>query len=184
VGVLFFGEQLRRAQLAAVILAALGVLILSVQGSGLPWVSLSLAGLFTAYGIIRKRVAIAAMPGLFAETVLLFPFAVAGLIWLMLSQRAEFAGADTATNVLLLLAGPITVFPLLFFAVAARRLTLTTIGFIQLLAPTIQSMTGVYFGEALTTPRIICFGFIWAAVAIFCVDAVYVGRKRPSVALL
>ncbi|WP_439102982.1 EamA family transporter RarD [Congregibacter sp.] len=181
VGVMFFGERLRRAQLLAVLFATIGVLVLSVQGSGLPWVSLSLAALFTAYGIIRKRVAIAAMPGLFAETALLFPLAGAGLLWMMLSQRAEFAGAGAATNTLLLLSGPITVFPLLFFAVAARRLTLTTIGFMQFLAPTMQFLIAMYFGEALTTPRMICFGFIWAAVIVFSVDALHTARKQPAV---
>ncbi|EAQ95889.1 EamA family transporter RarD [Congregibacter litoralis] len=181
VGVLFFGERLRRAQLLAVALATIGVLVLSVQGSGLPWVSLSLAALFTAYGIIRKRVAIAAMPGLFAETALLFPLAGAGLLWLMLSHRAEFAAADGSTNMLLLLSGPITVFPLLFFAVAARRLTLTTVGFMQFLAPTMQFFIAMYFGEPFTTPRMICFALIWAAVIVFSVDALHTSRKRPPI---
>ncbi|MFK8042343.1 EamA family transporter RarD [Congregibacter sp.] len=181
VGVLFFGERLRRAQLVAVVLAALGVVVLSVQGSGLPWVSLALAGLFTAYGIIRKRVAIAAMPGLFAETALLFPLASVGLLWLVLNHRTEFGGADVTTTALLLLSGPITVFPLLFFAVAARRLTLTTVGFMQFLAPTMQFGVAVYFGEPLTIPKLICFGFIWAAVIVFSVDALWTGRKKLPV---
>ncbi|WOJ98588.1 EamA family transporter RarD [Congregibacter brevis] len=181
VGVLFFGERLRRAQLVAVILASIGVLVLSVQGSGLPWVSLSLAGLFTAYGIIRKRVAVAAMPGLFVETALLFLLALTGLLWLVLSQGAAFAGGDLTTDALLLLSGPLTVFPLLFFAVAARRLSLITVGFMQFLAPTMQFGVAVYFGEALTTARIVCFGFIWAAVIVFSVDALATGRKQAAV---
>ena len=121
VGVVFFGERLRRAQLAAVILATTGVLVLALQGGMIPWVSLCLASLFTAYGVIRKQVSIAAMPGLFTETALLFPLACGGLAWLALDQRGSFAAADASTSGLLLLAGPITVFPLLFFAVAARR---------------------------------------------------------------
>jgi len=100
---------------------------------------------------------------------------------MLLNHRAEFSGLGNSTDVLLILAGPVTVFPLLFFAVAARRLTLTTIGFIQFLAPTLQFMTAVYFGEALTTSKLVCFGFIWTAVAIFSFDAVYSGRKKPRI---
>lgn len=178
VGVVFFGERLRRAQLAAVVLGTIGVLVLSAQGSGVPWVSLSLALSFTAYGVIRKQVAIAAMPGLFGETALLFPFAAAGLGWLMVTQQASFPAVEAQTNVFLLLAGPVTVVPLLLFAVAARRVSLTTMGFMQFLAPTLQFMTAVYFGEALSTARVICFAFIWAAVAVFSLDAVRTGHRQ------
>ena len=75
VGVLFFGEQLRSLQISAVVLAAIGVSVLAISGGEFPWVALSLGGLFTVYGVIRKRVAVGAMPGLFVETTLLFPFA-------------------------------------------------------------------------------------------------------------
>ncbi|MEM9759616.1 MAG: EamA family transporter RarD, partial [Pseudomonadota bacterium] len=177
-GVVFFRERLRRAQLAAVVLATIGVLILTLQSGSLPWVSLSLAVLFTAYGVIRKQVAIGAMPGLFAETTLLFPMAFAGLVWLMLDQQAYFPAQDSTANVLLLLAGPFTVVPLLFFAVAARRLSLTTVGFMQFLAPTLQFMTGLYYGEQLTAAHLVCFAFIWLAVALFSYDAILAGRRQ------
>ncbi len=177
-GVVFFGERLRRAQLAAVALATIGVLILTIHGGTLPWVSLSLAILFTAYGVIRKQVAIGAMPGLFAETTLLFPLAFAALLWLMLGQQASFPAPEVSANVLLLLAGPFTVLPLLFFAVAARRLSLTTLGFMQFLAPTLQFLVGVYYGEVLTTAHLVCFAFIWLAVALFSYDALLAGRRQ------
>jgi chloramphenicol-sensitive protein RarD len=80
---------------------------------------------------------------------------------------------------LLLLGGPITVVPLLLFAIAARRLTMTAIGFMQFLAPTLQFLTGVYYGETLTPAHMVCFAFIWMAVAVFSVDAVRQGRKKP-----
>lgn len=177
-GVVFFGERLRRAQLVAVVLATIGVLVLSAQGGAIPWVSLSLALSFTAYGVIRKQVAIDAMPGLFAETLLLFPIAMGALIWLMVTQAAALPTADANTHMLLILAGPVTVIPLLLFAVAARRLLLTTIGFLQFLAPTMQFMTAVYFGETLTTAHVICFGFIWTAVGVFSIDAIQVGSRQ------
>ena len=178
IGVVFFGERLRRFQFAAVVLATIGVLVLIVEGGIFPWVSLSLAILFAAYGVIRKQVAIGAMPGLFVETTVLFPIAFGWLAWLMIGQQAAFAASDAETNLLLLLAGPITVFPLLFFAIAARRLTLTTIGFMQFLAPTLQFMTGLYYGEELTTAHMICFACIWTAVAFFSFDAIRAGQEQ------
>ncbi len=179
VGVLFLGERLRGTQVAAVVLAAIGVAVLTISGGTFPWAAISLAVLFTAYGVIRKRVAIGAMPGLFVETALLFPFALAWLAWLVITQQASFASGDLSLSGLLMLGGPITVVPLLFFAIAAKRLTLTTVGFMQFLAPTLQFLTGLYYGEQLTTPHLICFGFIWVAVAFFSYDAIRSGRKKP-----
>lgn len=178
-GVVLLGERLRRLQLAAVALAFVGVMILTISASEFPWVAISLALLFTVYGLIRKQIAIGAMPGLFVETLLLLPLALAWLLWLMGSGQATFASGDLAMSSLLLLAGPITVLPLMCFAIAARRLPLTTIGFMQFLAPTLQFIIGVYYGEQLTTAHLLCFGFIWTAVAFFSVDAILAGKKKP-----
>ena len=180
VGVLFFGERLRSLQLAAVIFASVGVLVLTLSGGTFPWVAISLAVFFTAYGVIRKRVAIGAMPGLFVETVLLFPFAMVWMTWLLVAGQASFGTQDMSLAMLLLAAGPITVVPLLLFAVAARRLPLTMIGFMQFLAPTLQLLTGIYYGEKLTTAHQICFGLIWVAVILFSVDAIRAGRKKAA----
>ncbi len=182
-GVVLLGERLRRLQLAAVALAFVGVMILTISASEFPWVAISLALFFTVYGLIRKQIAIGAMPGLFVETLLLLPLALAWLLWLMGSGQATFASGDLAMSSLLLLAGPITVLPLMCFAIAARRLPLTTIGFMQFLAPTLQFIIGVYYGEQLTTAHLLCFGFIWAAVAFFSVDAILAGKKKPLVAM-
>jgi len=177
VGVLVFGERLRRLQTIAVVLALIGVSYLTISGGIFPWVALSLAALFTAYGVIRKQVAIGAMPGLFVETTMLFPFAVAWLLILMVGHQASFAAGDMRLSMLLVLGGPITVMPLLLFAISAKRLPLTTIGFMQFLAPTLQFFTGLYYGEKLTPAHIVCFGFIWAAVACFSYDAVRASKK-------
>ena len=80
---------------------------------------------------------------------------------------------------LLLLAGPLTVLPLLFFSVAARRLRLSTLGFLQFIGPTGQFLVGYYYGETLTVPHLVCFGFIWTAVALFVLDVLWSGRKPP-----
>jgi chloramphenicol-sensitive protein RarD len=179
VGVLFFGETLRLLQLASVVLAATGVTILTLSGGAFPWASLALAALFTAYGVIRKRAPVGAMPGLFIETLMLFPLTCGWLLWLMASGDAAFAAGDAGLSGLLIVAGPITVLPLLCFATAARRLTLTTVGFMQFIAPTLQFLTGVYYGEPLTVARLACFTCIWVAVFIFCADAVMTSRKKP-----
>ena len=180
IGVVALGERLRRLQIVAVALACTGVTYLTVSGGIFPWVALSLAALFTAYGVIRKQVAIGAMPGLFVETTLLFPFAAAYLGMLMAGQVASFGSGDTGLSVLLMLGGPVTVIPLLLFAISAKRLTLTTLGFMQFLAPTLQFCTGLYYGEVLTTAHLVCFGLIWAAVAFFSYDAITSGTTKPS----
>lgn len=179
VGVLFFDDRLRKLQLAAVILAAIGVLVLTFSGDKVPYVALVLGASFTAYGVIRKRVVIGAMPGLFIETILLFPFALVWLLWLINADLSAFVEGELRISTLLMLAGPVTVIPLFCFAIAARRLTLTTVGFMQFLAPSLQFCTGVYYGEPLTTAHLICFGFIWTAVLLFSADAIRIVRKKP-----
>lgn len=179
VGVWAFGERLRRPQLLAVAVASAGVLILTLSGGEFPWVSLSLALLFTVYGVIRKQVAIGAMPGLFVETLILLPIALAWLAYVWHAGGLVFAAGDTNMDLMLLLAGPFTVLPLLFFAIAARKLTLTTVGFMQFIAPTLQFLVGLYYGERLNTAQLLCFCFIWLAIVIFSLDAVLSAKKKP-----
>ncbi len=171
-GVFVFGEKLHSMQTAAVVLAAIGVLVLTFSGGEFPVISLFLGTSFTIYGVVRKRIVIGAMPGLFIETLVLVPIALIWLGWMFGNGQAEFGYAGPGITGLLLLAGPITVVPLLMFAVAAKRLSLTTVGFMQFLAPTMQFATAIYYGEALTLPRLICFACIWIAVVLFSIDAV------------
>lgn len=177
-GVVFFGERLRRLQLAAVLLAAIGVSVLTISGGVFPWVALSLATLFTAYGIIRKQVVIGAMPGLFVETIMLSPIALVLMAGVYRSSSLYF-GSDTELSLWLVMAGPLTVVPLLLFAIAARRLNLSIVGFMQFIAPTLQFLTGLYYGERLTTAHVICFVLIWTAVSLFSIDALRTNRKKP-----
>jgi len=181
VGFVFFGERLRRMQVVAVIFAAAGVLVLTVAGGQFPLISLALGVSFTIYGVIRKQVVVGAMPGLFVETVILFPFAAVGLALMFRSGTAVFSLADPAMAFLLVLAGPLTVLPLLLFAIAARRLRLGTIGFLQFIGPTGQFLVGYYYGEPLTVPHLVCFALIWCAVAVFASDVWLNGRKAITV---
>lgn len=170
-GFVFLGERLRRAQAVAVVLATAGVLVLTIRGGQWPWISLVLAVSFTIYGLVRKQVTVGAMPALFVETVLLLPAALAYLWFLGSGAGLAFGNVSTQLTVLLVLAGPLTVLPLLLFAIGARRLRLSTVGFLQFIGPTGQFMVGVAYGEPVTTAHAICFGLIWMAVAVFCADA-------------
>ncbi len=170
VGVVFFKETLSRWQGLAVLLAIIGVLILTFYGGEFPGIALFLATSFTIYGVVRKQVDIGAMPGLFIEVMLLFLPALAYIYWLSTQGNFNFPETSANLQILLVLAGPITVLPLLAFAFAARRLSLTLLGFLQYIGPTLQFMCGLYYGETLTSAHMLCFGFIWAAVILFTWD--------------
>jgi chloramphenicol-sensitive protein RarD len=180
IGVVFLGERLRALQIAAVGIATIGVLVLTFSGGQFPTIALTLAFSFSVYGVIRKRIVIGAMPGLFVETILLLPIAMAGLGWMIYTGQSAFRSEGIGITTLLVLAGPITVVPLLFFALAARRLPLSTIGFMQFLAPTLQFCVGVYYGEQLSVANMICFACIWVAVILFSTDALRAGKKKPQ----
>lgn len=163
-GVVVLGERLRRPQVIAVALAALGVLVMAIQKGSLPWISLVLAGTFAAYGLLRKTAPVDALVGLLIETALLVPFALA-FVWL----RGTVVGRATSGHLLLLAcAGPVTALPLLFFTAAARRLPLSTLGFYQYLSPTLQFLLAVtVYGERLTAADVVAFAAIWVALFVF-----------------
>lgn len=170
-GVVIFGEKLRKAQITAILLAAAGVSVLAFSGGKIPAIALFLGVTFVAYGVIRKQVVIGGMPGLFIETLLLLPIALGYLLWRMQGGEAAFSIENPGLSAILMLAGPITVVPLLFFAIAARRLNLSTVGMMQFIAPTLQFLVAVYYGEELSMAHIICFSLIWVAVILFSIDA-------------
>ncbi len=180
-GVVFLGERLSRFQIVAVLLAAAGVASLVVGAGVFPWVSLILAASFSSYGFVRKTTPVGAMPGLFIETALLAPFAAAFAFFLVRSGESHFATGNLGGDALLVLAGPATVIPLVLFALAARRLPLTVMGFLQYIGPTLQLMLGLYYGEPFTRAHLIAFSLIWAALALVSVDAVLRSRKAGTV---
>jgi chloramphenicol-sensitive protein RarD len=171
VGIVFFAERLRPMQIAAVMLAAAGVAVLTISGGEFPLISVTLATSFTLYGVIRRRVVIGGMPGLFIETLILLPAAAVYLLLLLGRGTAVFGLSDLSMAGTLMLAGPFTVVPLLCFALAARRLRLSTIGVMQFIAPTLQFLVGLAYGEQLTGAHVICFTLIWIAVTAFSWDA-------------
>jgi chloramphenicol-sensitive protein RarD len=179
-GVAFLGEQLQRPVKIAVALAALGVGWLTVGLGHPPWISLALAFSFGSYGLLRKIVPVGAVLGLCVETLLLAPFALGTLAWLGIQGRLAFGSGDLRLDGLLILAGPITALPLLLFAAAARRLPLSTLGFVQYLSPTLQLLLAVLvFGEPLDAARAGAFVFIWLGLAVFTLYTLRAGWKRP-----
>ncbi len=184
VAVVFMNEKLSNMQGLAVGFAAIGVLILTLYGGVFPGISLFLAASFTIYGVIRSQVNVGAMPGLFIETLILLPLGAGYLFWLYQAGNLSFASVGADMTILLILAGPITVLPLLAFAFAARRLKLSTLGFLQFIGPTLQFGCGLYYGEAFTAAHAACFSLIWMAVALFSWDAWRKSRKiAPPVKL-
>jgi len=182
-GVLLLKEKLSRAQVGATLLAGAGVAVLAVgAGSGL-WVSLTLAISFALYGFLRKIAPVDALEGLSIETALLTPVALGWVLWLQYDGSAGFLHLGLPTDILLALAGALTSIPLLLFTAAARRLPYSTLGFLQYMSPSIQFLLAVLvFGEPLTTSHLICFGAIWAALAIFSVDGLRAARAKAALA--
>lgn len=177
-GVVVLGEKLNRIQMVAIAMAAAGVLTLAIGSGVFPFISVGLAALFTAYGYVRKTAPVGAMPGLFVETCLLAPFAGFFLYMLARDGALAFGAHGFGADFLLALAGPITVVPLVLFALAARRLTMTTLGFLQYIGPTGQFLLGLYYGEAFTIFHAVCFGLIWAALILISADAVRRNRAE------
>jgi chloramphenicol-sensitive protein RarD len=170
VGLWLFREKIDRWGWVAIGLAAVGVLLQALALGRPPWISIVLAISFATYGVIRKRVPIDAQAGLLVECLLLVPFGLAWVLWLQ-STGAGVAFDSPGHTLWALANGPATVLPLALFAWSARRLPLSTIGFIQFLAPTLQFAVGVWAGEPLTGLRIASFAFIWGGAAVFATAA-------------
>jgi chloramphenicol-sensitive protein RarD len=178
-GIAFLGERLRPVQLISLLLAAAGVLNLAVRGDGFPWIALVLAVSFAFYGLMRKTVAVDAPLGLFVETSVLTLPAIMLLAALQASGTAEAYTAGGGTLGLLIAGGLITTVPLLLFAGAARRLRMATLGFLQYLAPSIQFvLAATVFGEPLSPVKLISFGCIWTAVALYTIHSLWSYRAR------
>ena len=160
-------ERLGRLQWTAVAIAAAGISVLAAGALGQLWISLTLCVSFALYGLLRKIVKADAIAGLTVETGLLFPLALAWLIWGGLAG-APVLGSRESDTALLLLAGVVSTTPLLLFTAAARRLPYSTLGMLQFLAPTLQFLLAVlFYGEAFTLAHAVAFGAIWTALALY-----------------
>jgi chloramphenicol-sensitive protein RarD len=171
-GVVFLQETLTRPQKIAVALAAVGVLNLAVNVGTFPWVSLTVAVSFGLYGLLRKRVPADSTVGLFVETALLTPVALAYLLYLEATGELAFGHGAISRDLLLGSAGVMTALPLLWFVAGARRLKLATVGLLQYLAPTIQFLLAVaFYGEPFTVDHGVTFGMIWTSLVLYSASA-------------
>ena len=178
-GVLVLGERLRRAQWAAVVIAGLGVVYLTWQAHAPPWIALSLALSFGCYGMLRKTVAVDAMAGLAAETLLAAPVGVAFLVYCEWQGQGWLLSGDVSTRVLLALSGLVTALPLWLFSYGARRVAYSTVGIVQYVGPTLQLLVGVsVLHEAFPIARAFGFALIWSGLLLYAIDGLRQHRAR------
>jgi chloramphenicol-sensitive protein RarD len=184
-GVIFLRERLRLWQWIPVGIAALGVLYLTVSFGALPWIGLTLAFTFGTYGLLKKTAALNSIHGFTLETGFLFIPALIYLLVLEFNGQGAFPHGAALETFLLVLTGVATGLPLLLFGAAARRVPLSMLGFIQYMAPTLQFLIGVLvYGEAFTKDRMIGFGLIWLALAVYSVDGLKAARQRSRITAL
>ncbi|HEJ1090556.1 TPA: EamA family transporter RarD [Serratia marcescens] len=177
-GMLFLGERFRRMQWVAVALAFTGVLVQLWQFGSLPIIGLGLAFSFAFYGLLRKKIAIDAQTGMLIETLWLLPVAAAYLFLFADSPTSHLSANAWSLNLLLVAAGIVTTVPLLCFTAAATRLRLSTLGLFQYLGPTLMFLLALtFYGETVGQDKLVTFGFIWAALILFTLDALYTQRK-------
>lgn len=178
-GVFVIGERLRRLQWAAMGIAGLAVIGLTVEYGHPPWISLALAFSFGSYGLAKKKAGVEAIASLTFETVVLVPVAAIYLIWLGGTGEGHFASGGVGHALLLVSTGVLTAVPLICFGGAAIRVSMTTLGLLQYVTPTLQFVLGVtLLGESMTTMRWIGFGAVWLALAIFTVEALRHHRRQ------
>lgn len=180
-GMVFLKERLRSPQALAVLLALAGVVYLGVSYGGFPWISISLALSFGLYGLIRKVAAVGALIGLAMETLLLSMPALCYLMYVGVSGGGAFLRQGLEMDLTLMGSALVTAVPLLLFTTGTRRLNLSTVGFLQYIAPTGMFLLGVFaYGEPFSAAQIVTFCLIWLALAVYSVDAAVYYRNQEE----
>ena len=182
-GYLILKEKLRSTQWLALSVALAGVLYLTFSYGAFPWIALTLAFSFGTYGLIRKTAALNSAEGLMMETAVLFVPAVGFLLLQEFRGTGAFAHDGLPTDLLLIGAGVVTSVPLLLFASGARRITMTSLGLLQYIAPTLQFLIGVLiYHEAFGLDRIVGFGLIWLALILYSIESLIHRRNVTATA--
>lgn len=167
-GWLVLKERLNKAQLLALMFAIAGILWLAIPAGQIPWVALILVGSFGIYGLIRKLAPMEPLSGLALETLLMSPFALAYLFFCYTQHSLVFGELNTLQMTVLLGSGAATTIPLLWFAMGARRISMSLLGMLQYISPTLQFLCGVLiFNEKLSAERMVGYALVWVGVAIF-----------------
>ena len=183
-GVLVLHERRNRVQRLSVAIAAVGVLWLTLNYGGFPWIALALAGSFGIYGVVRKLLGAPPVRGLGIENLYLLPAALAFLAWAEISGQGHlFAHGDAPSwgpgvAGLLVFGGVLTALPLIGFAAAVQRIPYSLVGLLQYISPTLQLLVGVLvLGEPFGRERAIGFAFIWIALALYAADGLLRARR-------
>lgn len=180
-GMFFFNERLRRNQKVAVALAAFGVVVQLFTVGSLPIISLVLASSFAAYSVLRKKMHVDSFVGLLIESLLMLPVAIIYWLYFVESSTADLTLNSHTLNFTLVMAGVVTTAPLLCFTAAAKRLTLSSLGFFQYIGPSIMFLLATfYYKESMQAAEFITFVFIWLALALYSFDAYYTMRKLKT----
>ncbi|MGM9950409.1 MAG: EamA family transporter RarD [Lysinibacillus sp.] len=180
-GMFFFKEKLSRSTVAALLIALLGVLVMTLNYGQVPWSSLLLAFTFAIYGVLKKRIVLDATRGLAIETLFILPFALIYYVYLYRTGSMQFLHEGWQTDVLMMISGILTAIPLILFAKGARRIPMYLLGFIQYVSPTIAFLLGVFlYKEPFTQVELVAFGCIWTAIAIFSYSSIHEARKRHA----
>jgi len=177
-GVLFLKERLSGMQKIAILFALFGVTYLTISYGTFPFIAIILALSFALYALLRKKAQVEAMPALTVETAIALPVALGFLIMTFVNHTGGYAACTDAmhcvsTILLLMLAGPITAIPLYLFGKAAETVSMTSLGFVQYLSPTLQLLIGILlFKETFSTAHLVCFSAIWTGLVIYSVHLV------------
>ncbi|MGI5211557.1 EamA family transporter RarD [Plantactinospora sp. CA-290183] len=184
-GVTVLHERLRAAQWVALGIGGLAVAVLAVDYGRLPYIALTLAVSFGGYSLVKKQLGLPAAEGMFVESAVLALPALGYLGWLVWRGDSTFGQVSVGHTLLLALAGAATAIPLMLFAGAANRLSLTALGMLQYLAPILQFGFGVLvFHEPMPPARLAGFALVWLALVVFTVDAIRNVRRSRAAALL
>jgi len=180
IGMVLLGERQNPWQWTAIGVALIAIVIQAIGVGRFPWIAVSLALTFGFYGYFRKTAKVGSASGLFVETLILTPLAIAYLAYTFIRDGGVGLHADPYHFFLLLLTGPATAAPLLMFAYAVQRLRLTTIGMLQYLSPSIAFLLAITaFGEPINPVRLLSFGLIWLSLAIYSADS-FMRRGRAA----
>jgi chloramphenicol-sensitive protein RarD len=180
-GVIIFRERLSRLQWLAIGFAATGVLYYIVSLGNLPWVALSVGFSFSAYGILRKIIKTGPIVGLYTETLMIAPFALAILFYLHQQNSALFLNSNLNNNTFLVLGGLVTVIPLVLFTSGARSLPMSSVGILFFITPSMQFLVGsLVLGEALNTSKLIAFSIIWIGLVLYTLSLLTAGSTKSG----
>ncbi|SHI89216.1 chloramphenicol-sensitive protein RarD [Malonomonas rubra DSM 5091] len=183
-GFIFLRERLNRWQTLSLLLATAGVFNLTFQHGQIPWLALIMAFSFGCYGLLRKLARVDATVGLTVETSLLAPIALCYIIFLGNGLQGHFLSGEIRLDILLPLSGVVTAIPLLLFVAAARRLQLTTIGFLQYITPSLHFLLAIgVYREPFSSSQLTSFLFIWAGLAVYSANAILSSRAKRAAAV-